>query len=139
MPKHLRAPPQVSARLTWFKVAEHPALSTFMTVVICANIALMGCVYHGQPESFHAFVDGASTAFTVIYAAEAAVKLIGLSPMGYPRPALAYCALDHRLNGNSAGDPPDCGARTRVHWFGASALTSTNPTRIRPIDCIFSG
>ena len=85
MPKRLRAPPQVSARLAWFKVADQPALSTFMTMVICANIALMGCVYHGQPESFRAFVDGASTVFTVIYAAEAAVKLIGLSPLGYPR------------------------------------------------------
>jgi hypothetical protein len=76
-------PAEDSLRFAWFRIAEHHVLSACMTLVICANIALMGCVYDGQPASFRAFIDGASTLFTVIYAVEAGVKLIGLSPLGY--------------------------------------------------------
>ena len=60
-----------------FWLATNRATDTFVTAVICFNLAVMGMVHFGQDPFYDDFTEQANLAFTIFFAAEALLKIAG--------------------------------------------------------------
>jgi hypothetical protein len=84
--RNIRTPPppppsEESAFLAMcYNVATSPAVEASMIVVTLSNVILLMLVHDGQSSGFSVFIDIASNVFTALFAAEAALKILGLRP-----------------------------------------------------------
>ena len=63
--------------------------------MIVANLAVMACTHYGATDDWLNFFDGANIFFTVVFTAEAALKICGLGPKQYF--ASYWCRFDFVL------------------------------------------
>jgi hypothetical protein len=67
----------------FFKLVSWKWFSRFVTVTICANIVVMSLKHANESSRFVVLEDVGNLVFTVIFAAEAALKLLGLGLRQY--------------------------------------------------------
>ena len=78
-------PPTGGFRLALYQMLQSRAFDGFITTVIVSNVAVMSFNYWGiEQHAAHAMVyERATLGFSIVYYAEASLKLVAMSPRGY--------------------------------------------------------
>ena len=68
-----------------FLFVQHSFFNRFITVGIAVNVAIMSTEHHNQSDAWGTFLETSNLTFLILFACEAAVKLLALGPVGYFR------------------------------------------------------
>merc|ERR1719231_898748 len=75
--------PEGRVRLFLVNVVSHPEFENVIAALITSNIVVLAVYYFGQPGYWTTFIQVLTWCFNILFACEAAAKLIGYGPKLY--------------------------------------------------------